>query len=51
MTSKAVEGDGFTKLLHSLMILEYENGALWYDVHPLVLDLLRREKMIAAPTD
>ena len=51
VTSKSVEGDGFTKLLHSLMILEYENGALWYDVHPLVLDLLRREKMIAAPTD
>ena len=51
VTSKSVEGDGFTKLLHSLMILEYENGALWYDVHPLVLDLLHREKMIAAPTD
>ena len=51
VTSKSVEGDGFTKLLHSLMILEYENGDLWYDVHPLVLDLLRREKMIAAPTD
>ena len=51
VTSKSVEGDGFTKLLHSLMILEYENGNLWYDVHPLVLDLLRREKMIAAPTD
>jgi energy-coupling factor transporter ATP-binding protein EcfA2 len=51
MTSKLVEGEGFTRLLHSLMILEYENGELWYDVHPLVLDLLRREKMIDAPTD
>lgn len=50
-TSKSVKGDGFTRLLHSLMILEYENGDLWYDVHPLVLELLRREKMIAAPAD
>ena len=46
-TLKAVEGEGFTKLLHGLMILEYENGEVWYDLHPIVLDLLRREKMIA----
>ncbi len=47
-TLKLVEGDGFTKLLHGLMILEYENADVWYDLHPIVLDLLRREKMIEA---
>ncbi|MGB6167050.1 MAG: P-loop NTPase fold protein [Geitlerinemataceae cyanobacterium] len=42
-TLKAVEGEEFVKLLHGLMVLEYENDALWFDVHPLVQDLLRRE--------
>jgi energy-coupling factor transporter ATP-binding protein EcfA2 len=43
---KSVEGHDFIKLLHGLMVLEYENDALWYDVHPIVVDLLRREKLI-----
>jgi energy-coupling factor transporter ATP-binding protein EcfA2 len=42
-TLKPAEGEEFVKLLHGLIVLEYENDALWYDVHPLVQDLLRRE--------
>ncbi|MBD2114290.1 MULTISPECIES: ATP-binding protein [Cyanophyceae] len=38
--------DGFVKLLHGLMVLEYENDALWYDVHPIVVDLLKQKKLI-----
>jgi energy-coupling factor transporter ATP-binding protein EcfA2 len=45
-TLKPVDSEAFIKLLHGLMVLEYENDALWYDVHPLVVDLLRREKLI-----
>jgi energy-coupling factor transporter ATP-binding protein EcfA2 len=45
-TLKSVEGQEFIKLLHGLMVLEYENDALWYDVHPIVLDLLKREGLI-----
>jgi energy-coupling factor transporter ATP-binding protein EcfA2 len=45
-TLKSVEGQDFIKLLHGLMVLEYENDALWYDVHPIVVDLLKREGAI-----
>jgi energy-coupling factor transporter ATP-binding protein EcfA2 len=45
-TLKSVEGQDFIKLLHGLMVLEYENDALWYDVHPIVVDLLTREGVI-----
>ncbi|MFQ4137404.1 hypothetical protein PGN35_013895 [Nodosilinea sp. PGN35] len=38
--------DGFVKLLHGLMVLEYENDALWYDVHPIVVDLLKQKQLI-----
>jgi hypothetical protein len=34
---------GFVKLLHGLMVLEYINDALWYDVHPIVVGLLRQK--------
>ena len=44
--AKDSSSEGFVKLLHGLMILEYENDALWYDVHPLVADLLRQKKLI-----
>jgi hypothetical protein len=37
----------FVKLLHGLMVLEYLNDALWYDVHPIVADLLRQKQRIA----
>ena len=37
---------GFVKLLHGLMILEYENDSLWYDVHPIVVDLLKQNQLV-----
>ena len=45
-TLDRVEGDAFVDMLHGLMILEYENGDLWYDVHPIVKSLLERRKLI-----
>jgi energy-coupling factor transporter ATP-binding protein EcfA2 len=46
-TLEQVEGDVFIKMLHGLMVLEYENGDMWYNVHPIVLDLLRRKQLVA----
>ncbi len=40
------ESPEFLSLLHSLYILEYENDDLWYDVHPIVADLLKRKQQI-----
>jgi energy-coupling factor transporter ATP-binding protein EcfA2 len=47
-TSEAEDSsnEGFVKLLHGLMVLEYENSSLWYDVHPIVVDLLKQKKLI-----
>ena len=39
----------FLELLHGLYVLEYENDDLWYDLHPLVTDLLRRKQLLAGP--
>lgn len=36
----------FLELLHGLYVLEYENDELWYDLHPLIKDLLRRRRLI-----
>jgi hypothetical protein len=36
----------FIQLLHRLCILEYKNDDLWYDIHPIIEDLLRRQKLI-----
>ena len=36
----------FLDLLHGLHILEYRNSAVWYDVHPIVTDLLQRKGLI-----
>ena len=47
-TLKLVDGNGGIQLLNGLMIFEYENGDVWYDLNPIVLDLLRREKIIPA---
>ncbi|MEI6065349.1 MAG: hypothetical protein WCQ26_12200, partial [Pseudanabaena sp. ELA748] len=49
-TSEAEDSsnEGFVKLLHGLMVLEYENSSLWYDVHPIVVDLLKQKKLIEA---
>jgi hypothetical protein len=38
--------DDFLRLLHRLCILEYRNDSLWYDVHPILEDLLRRQKLL-----
>jgi hypothetical protein len=38
--------DDFLRLLHRLCILEYRNDSLWYDVHPILEDLLRRQNLI-----
>jgi energy-coupling factor transporter ATP-binding protein EcfA2 len=37
----------FLKLLHGLYLLEYVNDDSWYDVHPIVIDLLLRRQLIA----
>ena len=46
LKGKDADSDAFVKLLHGLMVLEYLNDDLWYDVHPIVVDLLRRERLI-----
>ncbi len=45
-TLEPVEDEAFTKLLHGLLVLEYQNGDMWYDLHPLVAELLRRRKLV-----
>lgn len=32
----------FLELLHGLYVLEYRNAVLWYDIHPIVLELLKQ---------
>ncbi|MDB9311877.1 hypothetical protein PN462_02095 [Spirulina sp. CS-785/01] len=36
----------FLDLLHGLYVLEYRNGQLWYDVHPIVMGLLQQQGAI-----
>lgn len=36
----------FLGLLHGLYVLEYMNDDLWFDVHPIVVDLLKRRGLI-----
>jgi AAA ATPase domain len=38
----------FLDLLHGLQVLEYRNGDVWYDIHPIVVDLLQRKGLIHA---
>ncbi len=38
----------FLDLLHGLQVLEYQNGEIWYDIHPIVTDLLERKGLIHA---
>ena len=33
----------FLDLLHGLYVLEYRNDELWYDVHPIVIELLKQK--------
>ena len=46
-TPPDVKSDDFLELLHGLYVLEYENYELWYDLHPLVKDLLRQRGLIS----
>ena len=36
----------FLDLLHGLYVFEYRNRQNWYDVHPIVVELLREEGLI-----
>ena len=36
----------FLNLLHGLHILEYKNDEIWYDVHPIVEDLLKLKEIV-----
>jgi len=40
------ENQRFLDLLHGLYVLEYRNALLWYDLHPIVMDLLLAEGVI-----
>jgi energy-coupling factor transporter ATP-binding protein EcfA2 len=45
-TPPDAESKEFLELLHGLYVLEYENDDLWYDLHPLVADILKRKQLI-----
>lgn len=45
-TPPDAEDEEFLELLHGLYVLEYENDDLWYDLHPLVTDILKRKQLI-----
>jgi len=36
----------FLDLLHGLYVLEYRNSAIWYDIHPIVTDILQDQGML-----
>ena len=40
------KAQAFLDLLHGLHILEYRNGQIWYNLHPVVADLLRLKEVI-----
>ena len=46
MKPSDTENQRFLDLLHGLYILEYRNALLWYDLHPIVKDLLVAEGVI-----
>ncbi|MCY6491824.1 AAA family ATPase [Leptolyngbya sp. GGD] len=43
---KDTENQRFLDLLHGLYVLEYRNALLWYDLNPLVRDLLVQEGIL-----
>ncbi len=43
-----VKQQEFLELLHGLYILEYRNDETWYDVHPILVENLRRRRLINA---
>lgn len=40
------ENQRFLDLLHGLYVLEYRNATLWYDLNPIVVDLLVQEGVL-----
>jgi len=40
-SKEKIDGGKFNKLLFSLAILEYSNGEVWYDVHPVIKGILK----------
>jgi energy-coupling factor transporter ATP-binding protein EcfA2 len=46
LNNEETDSDAFVKLLHGLMVLEYQNDDLWYDVHPIVVDLLHQKGLL-----
>jgi energy-coupling factor transporter ATP-binding protein EcfA2 len=40
------KAQSFLDLLHGLDVLEYRNDEVWYDVHPIVSDILQRKGLI-----
>lgn len=45
-TPQDATSEDFLNLLHGLFVLEYENDDLWYDVHPIVIEILKRKNLI-----
>lgn len=43
---QSTENQRVLDLLHGLYILEYRNAVLWYDLNPIVLDLLKQEGIL-----
>ncbi|MBD2598066.1 ATP-binding protein [Nostoc spongiaeforme FACHB-130] len=41
-----VKQSEFLELLHGLFILEYRNDETWYDVHPILIETLKRRGLI-----
>jgi len=39
----------FLDLLHTVVAIEYRNRESWYDVHPLIVEQLKIEKLIDPP--
>jgi energy-coupling factor transporter ATP-binding protein EcfA2 len=40
------ENQRFLDLLHGLYVLEYRNAGLWYDLHPIVVALLKQQGVL-----
>lgn len=41
------KAQAFLDLLHGLHVLEYRNAEIWYDLHPIVIDLLKLKGLIS----
>jgi hypothetical protein len=47
---QSAEEQRFLDLLHGLYLLEYRNGVQWYDLNPIVKDLLEQEGVLDGAT-